>query len=156
MLAAFICNNGMNTKGYIMNKSQIITTLFLSLSLFSFNSQAEQTPKSKPDVPQPSLHNDATKSATELMIYEQKIANVQLTIGDTAATIFLNTNGSWTVYNAGSECPTPSYAMLQSDKAGAQELLSIALLAKTQNHPVTIHGVCGYHPNYFEITRIVL
>ena len=142
---------------YIMNKSQIIATLFLSLSLSlsCFKSQAEQTPKTKPDVPEPVLHNDATKSVTELLIHQQKITAVQITTGDTAGTIFLLSTSNWNVYNAGSECPTPQFAMIQTDKAGAQELLSIALLAKTQNLPVSLHGVCGYHPNYFEITRIL-
>ena len=137
-----------------MNKSHIITTLFLSL--LCFNSQAQQTPKPETDVPAPALQNDVTKSSTELMIYQQEISAIQVVTGDPAATIFLYGPGNWTVYNSDSGCPNPGFAMIKTDQPGAQELLSMALLAKTQKTPVTLHGVCGYHPNYFEIQKILL
>ena len=141
-----------------MKKSNTISTLVLSLSMFCLNAYAQtdtQTQQTKSETPPKFLLNQDTKSATELLIYQQYVSNVQVSIGETAGTIYLYGVDGWNVYQADSECPTPTYATIATDKAGAQELLSVVLAAKTLNKPISLHGVCGYHPAYFEISKII-
>lgn len=126
--------------------------------MFCLNAYAQvdtQNEQTKGDSPPRFLLGDTTKNATELLIYQQYVSNVQVTIGETEGVIFLSSEDGWKVYQPDSECPTPTYAMIATSKGGAKELLSLVLTAKTLNKPISLNGVCGYHPNYFEISKII-
>ena len=89
-----------------------------------------------------------------LWLKPQPITSIQVSLGDESAGIYFRTSGTWET-TAPSDCATPTYAMFKNQRAGAQELLSIALAAKTLGNPVTLVGVCGYHEAYFEVQRII-
>jgi hypothetical protein len=52
-------------------------------------------------------------------------------------------------------CPNATYAQVTGNVPGRKQLLAIALAAKASGAQVYFQGTCS-HPNYFDITYIVV
>lgn len=101
----------------------------------------------------------SSQASEQIFLQSSLVKAIQITTGTDTSTYFLFTEGTWKASSGYADkainCPTPTYATIDSTQVGADALLSVALTARTTQQPVTLVGICSYHEAYFEIIRII-